>query len=139
MRFCVLPNLTSWSIKILSARPRNQSQLVLLICSNMSKFCRRSARACYCPQIRALKTRIFQRLHPTSITEPLCYKPLTLPLMPCGPGNYSCIVDVFLIRLTLGQKTSKLPATVSYTVVSYQLVCRPIETARPIGPQFNPV
>ena len=109
-------------------------------CQNfVQKSCLRSARAYYCPQIRALKTRIFQRLHPASITEPLCYKPLTLPLMPCGPGNYSCIVDVFLIRLTLGQKTSKLPATVSYTVVSCQLVCRPIETARPIGPQFNPV
>ena len=125
MRFCVLPNLISGSIKILSARSRNQSQLVLLICSNMSKFCRRSARACYCPQIRALKTRILQRLQPASITEPLPYKPLTLPVMPCGPGNYCCIVHAFLIRLTLGrQKTSKLPATVSY-------ICRLMPTSVP--------
>ena len=110
-------------------------------CQNfVQKSCLRSARASYCPHIRALKTRILQRLHPASITEPLPYKPLTLPVMPCGPGNYSCIVDVFSICLTLGQqKTSKLPATVSYTVVSCQLVCRPIQTARPIGPQFNPV
>ena len=95
-------------------------------CQNfVQKSCLRSARASYCPHIRALKTRILQRLHPASITEPLPYKPLTLPVMPCGPGNYSCIVDVFLIRLTLGQQnTSKLPVTVGY-------ICRLMPTSVP--------